>query len=66
MFREDGAERSCALAKEFEAFAKGAGLPFLDAALYGEAADEDGIHMDPASHERLGKAMAGKVREILK
>lgn len=65
MFREDAHERSCAFAKEFKAFADTAGLPFLDAALYGKAADADGIHMDADSHARLGRAMAQKVKEIL-
>ena len=65
MFREDADIRSARFAAEFKAFADGAGLPFLDAALYGEAADADGIHMAADSHERLGKAMADKVREIL-
>ena len=65
MFREDAYERSCAFAKEFKAFADTAGLPFLDAALYGKAADADGIHMDADSHAKLGRALAQKVKEIL-
>ena len=51
--------------KEYKAFADGAGLEFLDAAEYAQAADEDGIHMTAESHIRLGEAMAEKVRELL-
>jgi len=29
------------------------------------SSDADGIHFDPDQHERLGKAMAAKVRELI-
>lgn len=65
MFGENGTERSQALAQAYEEFAKDAGLAFLDASLHAKAAAVDGVHMHPDSHERLGRAMAAKVREIL-
>ena len=65
MFGEDADVLSGEFAKEYKAFADGAGLEFLDAAAYAQAADEDGIHMTAESHIRLGEAMAEKVRELL-
>lgn len=65
MFGEYAVERSQALAAEYQAFAEGAGLSFMDAAKYAQAGDADGIHMTVESHKRLGEAMAQKVRELL-
>lgn len=64
MFGDEACERFRGLAKAYEAFAKANGLYYMDAAQYGEASVTDGVHMEPESHERLGMAFAGKVREI--
>ena len=37
---------------------------FMDAALYTEPSDVDGIHLPESSHQRLGEAVAQKIREI--
>lgn len=66
LFGEEGTERSKELSHFYEAFARKAGIFFLDAALYGKASELDGLHMDPDSHAKLGKAIAGKIKEILK
>ena len=65
MFGEDGVERSKELAPVYRRFAEENGLGFLDAAEYGSASPVDGIHMAADDHRRLGRAMAGKVREII-
>ena len=65
MFGEKGIERSRALAPALERTAKELGAEFMDAARFACAAPPDGIHMDAASHARLGAAMAARVREIL-
>lgn len=38
---------------------------FLDAAQYTTPSEADGLHLEPASHEKLGKAIAEKIKEIL-
>lgn len=65
MFGENGVERSRRLAEAYEEFAKGAGIAFFNSALYGQASERDGVHMEMESHERLGRALAEKVRELL-
>lgn len=66
MFGEEAAERSEGFAEAFKEFADTAGVSYLNAAEYGKASEKDGIHMTVDSHERLGKALAEKVKEILK
>jgi len=65
MFGERAAERSEAFAPAYRAFAQEAGVAFLDAAEFARANPADGIHMAAPDHERLGKAFAAKVRELL-
>ena len=65
MFGEGAHERSLEFARAYKAFAGAGGLHYMDAAQYGEASVKDGVHMEPESHERLGKAFAKKVLEIL-
>ena len=48
-----------------EAFAKENGVHFIDASKYGKASVRDGVHMEAEYHEKLGKAFAEKVKEIL-
>lgn len=64
MFGENGVERSKALAPALEAFAQANGIEFIDAARYAKAVETDGVHMGADSHERLGRAIASKVKEI--
>lgn len=65
MFGEDAVERSEGFAAAYKEFADTARVAFLNAAEYGKASVKDGVHMEPDSHERLGKALAEKVRELL-
>lgn len=65
MFGEDAVARSEALAAAYKEVADINGWEFLNAADYGKAAPADGIHMDAQSHNRLGKALAEKVKQIL-
>lgn len=65
MFGEYAAERSQRFAEAYEEYAKSAGIHFMNAAKYGKASVRDGVHMEADSHERLGKAFARKVKEIL-
>ena len=65
MFGEDAYERSLKFKDAYREFAKTAGISFINAADYGRASELDGLHMDPESHQRLGKALADRVREIL-
>lgn len=58
-------ERSCEFAKHYSRMAKETGCEFLDATLYAEPSEADGIHMKQESHECLGRAIAQKVREML-
>jgi len=59
-------ERSLAFSAHFAKMAQETGCGFLDAALYAEPSDADGLHMTMDSHERLGAAIAKKVQEMLK
>lgn len=65
IFGENADIRSQGFAKAYSEFAENAGLAFLDASLYGKASSLDGVHMDANSHNKLGKAIAKKVKEIL-
>lgn len=66
MFGIGADTRSKGFSKAYKDFADSEGLHFFDAAQYGKASPEDGIHMDAQSHERVGKAMADKVMDIFK
>lgn len=65
MFGEDAVERSEGFDTAFKEFAQEAGVHYINAADYGKASVRDGIHMEAEHHEALGKAFAGKVKEIL-
>ena len=39
-------------------------LHFLDAALYAEPSDVDGVHLGVEGHKALGAAIAEKIKEI--
>lgn len=40
-------------------------ISFLDSSVYASPSEEDGVHMDAASHQRLGAAVAEKIFDIL-
>lgn len=65
MFGEDATEKSMQLAEAYKEVADANGWEFFNAAEYGKASCVDGVHMEPAYHEKLGKAFAQKVKEIL-
>ena len=65
IFGEGAVERSEKFAEAYEAFAKENGVHFIDASKYGKASVRDGVHMEAEYHEKLGKAFAEKVKEIL-
>lgn len=65
MFGEDAVERSEQLAAAYKEVADANGWEFLNAAEYGKASVKDGVHMEAEYHEKLGKAFAGKVKQIL-
>jgi lysophospholipase L1-like esterase len=61
-----GAEKKCAgLADAFRAVAETEGCAFFDAGSVARLSATDGIHMDADQHETLGRALTGKVAEIL-
>lgn len=65
-FSETSVEKSKQLAPYYKQLAEKYGCEFLDAAVYAHAGGADGIHMEEEGHALLGKAMAEKVKEILK
>lgn len=68
MFAEmfgDAVEKSKGFEKHYRRVANEKGCYFLNAGDYIESSPLDGIHFEAEMHGRLGKAVAGKVREIL-
>lgn len=65
MFGEDADVRSGKLAEAYREMAGETGIEWLDAAQYAKASPKDGVHMEAEEHEKLGMAMAEKVRQIL-
>jgi len=59
-------ERSRALPAFYRAVAEDLRCPFLDAGSLVQVSGIDGVHFDPAAHERLGRAVAERAREILR
>ncbi len=60
-----GSEKSLELSTHFHLQADRLGCHLLDAGLFSRSSDIDGIHWDGDQHAAFGRAMAGKVREIL-
>ena len=54
--------KSLELPRHYAALARANGIAFLDAQPLTEASPLDAIHLDAASHERLGKAVAMSIR----
>jgi lysophospholipase L1-like esterase len=65
MFGEEAHGRSERFANAYEDFANDAGVYYMNAAEYATASQYDGVHMEAAEHEKLGKAFATKAKEIL-
>lgn len=61
----EGAEaKSKLFAQEYERVAKLKGCHFLDAGSVIVSSEQDGIHFDAPEHDKLGRAVAEKVRQI--
>ncbi|MBV9642331.1 MAG: hypothetical protein JO334_02055 [Verrucomicrobia bacterium] len=61
-----GLEKSRQLPALYEAVAKMGGADFLDAGSVISTDGSDGLHLTAESEKKLGAAIAGKVKEILK
>jgi lysophospholipase L1-like esterase len=62
----EGAElKSVRFAAHYRRVAQERGCAFLDTAPVIVSSDLDGIHFEAGEHARLGRAVAGKVREIV-
>ena len=64
-FGEHSAPFSRLFSKEFGRVAREQGTFFMDAAKFAGPSREDNLHMTPAGHAALAKAMTEKVLEIL-
>lgn len=64
LFDENAVKKSCLLAEEYREMAAALGVEFLDAGEYA-VTGEDEVHYDEASHIRLAKAAADRLREML-
>lgn len=60
----DDVAQSRHLAPLYRAIADRYSLYFMDAADCAEASETDGVHLGPEGHQKLGRAMAEKIREI--
>ncbi len=65
MFEGSG-EKSLGFSGHYRRFAEQSGCEFLDAAGVIVSSDVDGIHFDAEEHRKLGRAVAARVREILR
>lgn len=63
---EKGVELSLEFGKLYKEVAEEYGCGFLDASLYAEAGDADGVHFTQESHPALGIAIAEKILEMEK
>jgi lysophospholipase L1-like esterase len=62
---EDAYDKSRKLGERFRQVTQELGCAFLDTSSVIVSSEVDGIHFDPAEHAKLGRAVAGKIREIL-
>lgn len=63
--RDDDVSESARLSGLYQAIAEKHRLHFLDASLYAEASEADGVHLAVEGHRSLGRAIAESVRAIL-
>lgn len=61
----NGAEESTRFAYYYRHVAESKGVYFFDAASVAKPSKIDGVHMEPESHQALGRALAAEVRRIL-
>lgn len=63
-----GGENASAVSRQFSShysrIAESYGCHFLDAALFAEPSPSDGIHLDREGHQKIGEAIAGKIKSI--
>jgi len=62
---EGGAEKSLTLGRDIAAQAALKGFPFFDAGTVIRSSERDGIHLEPEEHEKLGRALARLVVELV-
>jgi lysophospholipase L1-like esterase len=62
---EGGAAKSRMLSRNFHLVAEEHGCALLDASGVIVSSDVDGIHLDLKEHEKLGRAIAARVRQVL-
>lgn len=65
LYNKASIEKSKAFAYYYSKMAEEENVYFMDAAKAAEASDIDGIHMIPAEHEKLAKAIYEKIKEII-
>jgi lysophospholipase L1-like esterase len=65
LFYTGGEETSRALAKAYKTVAESSGCHFLDASMYLEASQVDGVHLDPPAHRILAMEIKKTVIPIL-
>jgi lysophospholipase L1-like esterase len=63
---EGGQEKSRRFSGHFKAVAEMYGCEIFDTSTVIKSSDIDGIHLDKAAHQQLGKAVAMEVKRILK
>ena len=62
---EGGTEKSQTLGRDIAAQATLKGFPFFDAGTIIRSSERDGIHLEPEEHEKLGRALARLVVELI-
>ena len=63
---DGAAAKSAKFAQHYKRVADERGCAFLDTATVIVSSYMDGIHLDPSEHGKLGLAVAGRVRELLR
>ena len=63
---EGGQEKSRKFSQHFKTITDMYGCALFDTSAVIKSGDIDGIHLDKAAHQQLGKAVAGEVKRILK
>ena len=63
---EGGQEKSLKFSKHFKAIAELWGCDLFDTSTVIKSSDIDGIHLEKEAHQKLGKAVAKQVKQILK
>ena len=63
-FDENSLLQAQYMAQEMEKACKEYQVPFLNAALYAEPSEIDGLHMDEANHQKLAAAICEKLKEL--